>query len=158
MSQEARIEIGPENIVLREDSRIIYHPRYLDEEKSAIKAIVRFPDGSLRELEAAVDDDDSPLIRDVFLQYSTAEIEMHTHRESCLARSFRELESRAQEDQRRQAQMARLFEAKTEVLQIEAVKDCADRNLARQIRSAKTVAEVHSLAAYALLLQRQAQA
>ncbi len=149
---ETQIQISPEKIVLREDSRYIFQPRFVDDERTIVKAIVLFPDGSLREMEAERDDADSPLVRDVFLQYSEAEIEMHTHRERCMIQKMQAVEQRAREDQARREQLDKLFQAKSEALQMEGVKGCKDATITRRIRSAKTVTEVHSLAAYALMM------
>ncbi len=150
MSEVQNIEISIDRINLNPDSRYIYHPRYINTEKTILKAIVRFPDGSLNEIEAKKDDRNSALIRDIYLQYSEAEIEMYTHRELCMQSKMKVLFERHQEDQKRQEHLAKLFQAKTEALQIDCIQKSTDKTISRKIRSAKTATEVYGLVAMAL--------
>jgi|GEM_PF-3231877 len=151
---EQHISVGPEQISLRPDSRWIFQPRYVDSEKTILTAIVRFPDGSLREMEGHRDDNDSPLVRDISLQYSEAEIELFTHRENCMRLKADEMAKNAKEDQAREEHMARLFEAKTEALAIPEVKT-AEASITRRIRSAKSKTEVFALVAMVMMQARQ---
>lgn len=156
LDNEETIEINPEKISLLPDSRLIYQPRFIDNQKSKIRAIVKFPDGTLREIEADRNDTHSPFIRDVFLQYSEAEIELFSHREQCVNLKLEEIAKREREDREHAEKMANLFKAKSEALQIEEVKN-SGKDLARRIRSAKSVTEVLALTTLALLERTQRQ-
>lgn len=152
----AEIEINPEKMVLHADSRYIYQPRFTSPDRSSVKALVRLPDGSLQEMEAPRADRNSPLIRDVFDQYSEAEIEMFTLREQCMNQKMNELQERNREDRKRHDQMAKLFEVKSEAMQSEVVQKCVDKSIGRKIRSAKSATEVYGLMALALMIERNA--
>jgi hypothetical protein len=140
-----------ENISLYSDSPMIFHPHYLGEEKLRIKAIVRFPDGRLTEMEGAAKETESSFIRDVFAQYSEEEIDTGTTRELRLREAREELDKLNFEDREKDEARAALFKAKAKTLEIPEVKACPDAALQLRIRKARSEAEVYSLAALAML-------
>ena len=75
---KTEFEVAAQGIQLFNDSAEVFHPHFSNEKKTRIKAVVRLPDGSFREMEADLADSKSPFVRDVTAQYSMAEIEMFT--------------------------------------------------------------------------------
>src|SRR5690348_13803129 len=94
------------------DSLLVYHPRYANPERTRIRAIVRLKDERLIEMEADIADPLSPLIRDVFFQYSREQIEWLTQREAEALRKKHEIEQRALEDKLREEEREVTFHAK----------------------------------------------
>lgn len=147
---ETRIQVGTDTIHLGPDSLVVYHPRYADPTKKRIKAIVRRLDGTFAELEAERDDERSGLIRDVFAQYSEAEIEMFTHRENCVLEKLRLVNERQAEDRRIAAEREDTFQAKAKALALPQIRNHHDEQLLRAIRRATSAFEVMALTVAAL--------
>jgi uncharacterized membrane protein YqiK len=140
-----------EDMQLFADSPAVFHPHYATEDRSRIKAIVRFPDGRLTEMDVSKKEEGSAFLRDVYAQYSEEDIEANTRRENRL-RDLREENDRiAHEDREREEARAALFRAKAKTLEIPEVKACPDASLQARIRKARSEAEIYSLAALALL-------
>jgi hypothetical protein len=139
-----------EGIRLQADSRLIYQPRFTNEERTRIRAIVRLKDDRLVEMEADVADSRSSLIRDAFLQYSREEIERFTVREEQVLSKKREIDLRIAEDQRIEEERQVTFLAKTKALEMPEVRDCGDPRIPRQIRRAKSAFEVAAWVSLAL--------
>lgn len=139
------------NIQLEADSFLIYQPRYVDEKKTRIKAIVRLPNGQIMEMEANRADTKSTLIRDIFSQYSAEEIELFSAREQQVVAQKVRIETQAAEDRRLEEEREVTFQAKTKALEIPEVKDCPDPRVARKIRKARSAFEVAGWLAVAFL-------
>lgn len=140
------------DIQLTPDSRIVYQPRYANAEKTAIRAIVRGPDGRLTEMEARRDAvPKHPMIRDVFLQYTEADLDRFTELEAKVTEAKRRLDQRVAEDKARQAEKDVTFLAKTKALELPEVAACKDPRIARKIRRAKSSFEVGAWVTLALL-------
>lgn len=140
-----------EDLQLFADSPFIFHPHYTAEDKLRIKAIVRFPDGRLSEMEAGTKEEGSAFLRDVYAQYTEGEIAANTQRELRLRQLREENERLVHEDREREENRAALFRAKAKTLEIPEVKACPDKALQARIRKARSEAEVYSLAALAML-------
>ena len=133
------------------DSPLIFHAHYMDEQKQRLRAIVRFPDGRFTEMEGNRSEETSAFIRDVFAQFTEAEIEANTARELALREAKEEIDRRAHEDREKEEARTALFRAKAQTLDIPDIKACADKELLVRIRKARSEAEVYTLAAMALL-------
>ena len=149
-SQQALIEVGVATMHLGPDSLVIYQPRYTDANKTRIKAIVRMPDGKLTEMEADKSDARAALIRDVFSQYSEAELEMFTHREFCILGKLRELNQRMIEDKKKTDEREEVFQAKAKALALPQIRDHQDKEVRGSIRRASSAFEVMALTVAAL--------
>lgn len=133
------------------DSPAIFHPHFTAEDKLRIKAIVRFADGRLTEMDVSTKEEGSAFLRDVYAQYTPEEVEENTRRELKLRDLREDNEKQAMEDRERDEARAALFRAKSKTLEIPEVKACKDTALQARIRKARSEAEVYSLAALALL-------
>lgn len=136
-----------QNIELYNTSPMIYNPHYVGEGKNVIRAIIRFRDGKLTEIEEPRTKDESEFMRDLFSQYDESEIEQNTIRENHL-RDLREaIAKQAAEDQARELAREALFQAKAQAMEIPAVKTFVDKTLTSKIRRAKSPTEVYALVA-----------
>jgi len=139
------------------DSMIVYQPRYADDKKTRVHAIVRAPDGRITDMEADIKDKSNPFIRDVFLQYTVAEIEAFTARETEIRAERARIESDLEEDRRTAEEREIAFQAKTKALEIPEVKDCKDPRIARRIRKARSAYEVAGWIAVAFIQSLDAE-
>ena len=152
---QAFIEVGAATMHLGPDSLVIYQPRYINAAKTRIRAIVRMPDGKLTEMEANKDDTAAALIRDVFCQYSEAELEMFTHREFCILDKLRILNQRMAEDKKITDEREEVFQAKAKALALPQIRDHKDNEVRRAIRRAGSAYEVMALVIIALTEKKE---
>ncbi len=151
----APIEISREKIRTNPGSPALIYPHFIDERKTKIRVITKFPDGRLNETVVNCGDAGSLILRDLMDQYSVAEIEMNTLRENIVRELRQEHEKLLQEDKQAVARREALFLAKSEAMEIKEVQSSADQGIPEQLRKAKTVTEVYSLVALAYLLARK---
>ena len=144
-----------ELIQMSPDSPYVFHPRFANREKTRIKAILRLPDGRFTEMEVDRSDVRSPLLRDVFAQYTEEEIEMFTVRQLKVSEVRRQLDMRIAEDKALAEQRDATYHAKTEAFQIPAVNEEQNKDLKRRIRQARNVLEVTALTALALMNSKE---
>lgn len=133
----------------------LYHPHYVGEDRKTIRALARFPDGRLSEVDAPVDQLESSFLRDVFAQYDLEDLERNTEIERRLAEARDEVEKLRHEDKQRDDERAELHKAKSKTLEIPEVKACGDEEILSRIRKARSAAEVYSFAALALLKSQE---
>lgn len=147
-----------DQIPMENHSLGVYQPRYTDPQKTRIKAIVRLPNGKFVEMEAAKSDHRSDLIRDVFSQYSEAEIESFTERERKFQEQKDKLAAQAAEDHRLMEEREIAFQAKAKALELPEVVNCPDKRVARKIRRSKSAFEVAGWLAVAFMKSLDAEA
>lgn len=135
---------------LSPDSPWVYHPRYSNAEKTRLRAIVRLPDGRITEVGADRSDTRSPLIRDIFAQYSEDEIAYFTTRHERMASAKQELDLRVNEDRRVNSVREATAAAKAQALEIPEIRNSNDPLIKRKIRTAKSTVEVNAWVAVAL--------
>jgi tRNA U55 pseudouridine synthase TruB len=127
----------------------VFHPHYSGENGSLIRAIVKFPDGTLREMEALATERSGDFLRDVFAQYTEEEIQANTAREDALRDAHEELAKLAETERKRDEAREALFQAKSQAMEISEVK--ANPAVGMRIRRAKNLTEVYSLSAMAMI-------
>ena len=139
-----------ENIEFADDSVIIYQPRYTDESKSRVRAIVKLPNGKLIEIEKESKERSSSFVRDIFLQYSDEEIMEFSKREQLVSEKKRIADQRASENDLREKKRAATFQAKVDALEIPEVKNFSNKDVLRRLRRARSPFEVSALVVYIL--------
>ena len=137
-------------IEFADDSVMVYQPRYVGEGKSHVRAIVVLPNGQLMEIEKPCADRSSKFVRDIFLQYTDAEIEQFTLRAIAVTAKKQASDARVAERAAREQTQAATFQAKVQALEIAEVRDCPDRRILRRIRRAKSPFEVGALVQFVL--------
>ena len=139
-------------ILLSPDSRLVFQPRWANAEKTAVRAILRGPDGRLTEMEGRLGTQPKhPLVRDTFAQYSPADLDRNTEHEARVLEAKRKLDQRVVEDKAKQADKDVNFLAKTKALELPEVIACKDPRVARKIRKARSPFEVGAWVTVALL-------
>lgn len=128
-----------------DDSVLVYQPRYTDESRTRVRAILVMPNGQLIETEKSVDDRESRFVRDIFLQYTEAEIWENTRRELVMLEKKRLASEELAARQAREAEKAMTFQAKVKALEMPEVRDFPDKRVSRRIRRAKSPFEVAAL-------------
>jgi hypothetical protein len=139
-----------ERIQMSPDSPFVYQPRFVNPEKTRLRAIVRMPNGSLTEMEVDVNDVKSPVNRDIFAQYTQAELELFTERHTRMTAAKREMDQRIAEDKQLNEVRDAAYKAKAEAFQIPEIANMENQDLQRKIRMAKTATEVLAWTAVAL--------
>ena len=86
-----------------------------------------------------------------------AEIEMFTHRETCLNEARQKVRARKEEDRIKSEERELLFRAKAQALQIEEVKNSTNKELTQRLRRAVNIIEVQALATTILIETRNKQ-
>lgn len=147
-----------DQIQMSPDSPYVFQPRFANRERTRIKAILRLPDGRFTEMEVDRSDVRSPLLRDIFAQYTEEEIEMFTLRQLKVSDVRRQLDMRIAEDKAIAEQRDATYQAKSEAFQIPAVNHDDNKEIKRKIRQARNVLEVTALTALALMNYKDAQA
>jgi hypothetical protein len=137
-------------VSLRADSRLIYHPRFANAEKTRIKAIVRTPDGRMVEMEGDLADGRSPLIRDLLGQYTRADIERFTDWEKSVLEAKQKVDRRAEEDRVLEEEREILHQAKAKALAMDEVQNCNDKRIKQKIRKSKNAFEIAAWISIAL--------
>jgi hypothetical protein len=135
-----------------DDSVLIYQPRYTDETRLRVRAIVALPNGQLMQMEKSVHDRESKVVRDIFLQYTPDEIMEYTRRENVVLPEKTRVDEKAAQRKARDEEMALTFQAKVKALEIPEVQNFADKRVTRRLRKAKSPFEVAALVA--LILQK----
>jgi hypothetical protein len=130
-----------------DDSVMVYQPRFANAERTKVKALIVLPNGQIKEIEKECADRSSKIVRDIFLQYTEAEILEFTEREQAVLAKKSASDARGLERQIREQEQAIVFQAKVNALDLPEVKNFADKNIARRIRKAKNPIEVAALVA-----------
>lgn len=139
-------------IEFTDDSVLIYQPRYTDDSRNRIRAIVSLPNGQIMQVEKSVADRDSKFVRDIFLQYTEQEILEFTRRENCVVAEKSRVDEKAAARRVREEELALTFQAKVKALEIPEVQNFSDKRITRRLRKAKSPFEVAALVA--LILQK----
>ena len=140
-----------ENIQLSPNSLFIYSPRFIDQNKTRIRGIVRLNSGEFKEFEGHKDDEKNPFIRDLFLQYNLKEIEEISKKESLFHQKKALLEKRNLEDKQRDEELQALAQAKAQAFKLDIFQDDEFKDLKRKIRRASSIFEVTALSACAFM-------
>lgn len=129
---------------------IVYQPRFTDQNRKKIKAIIKTADGRLKEFEGSTDPATSSLMRDVLGQYTVEEIEFFSQREWRMLEQKKEVDRQAAADQLVEEEREMTFQAKAKALEIPAVQNCTNQEIVRKIRRAKNPIEVAAWVSIAL--------
>jgi len=138
------------DIELAEDSVLVYQPRFIDDARTRVAAIVRLPNGQLLEVEKSYDDLESRFVRDIRLQYSNEEILEFTLRENALLAIKEQVEKKAEERRLQLENEAQTFRAKAQAFEIEDVKNFSDKTVIRRLRKAQSPLEVAAIVSFIL--------
>lgn len=132
---------------------VILHPKFTNDARTIVQAVVQSPmdEREVNMMEGDINDKRSPFIRDVFMQYTTEQIEANTQRAIKIQELQRKNHETAQEEEKKEMRREQAFRAKSAVLGIDLVKNAPNtevvRTLKKRLRTSNDQLEIQAFGA-----------
>ena len=117
---------------------IIQYPHYTNNAKSELACILVRPDGMASIEQKIPKDEKHPLYRDISIQFTEEEILTNTNREVQLQVARNKALEESKTTQEREEKRAKLWEVKSEFMEMQVVKNSTEKSLKRNLRKATT--------------------
>tara|TARA_B100000575_G_scaffold289934_1_gene292651 strand:- start:1864 stop:2403 length:540 start_codon:yes stop_codon:yes gene_type:complete len=117
---------------------IIQYPHYTNNAKTELACLLVRPDGQASMEGKIPKDDNHPLYRDIFAQFTEEEILTNTNREVQLQTARNKAAEEATTAREREEKRAKLWEVKSEFMEMDVVKNSSEKSLKRNLRKAAT--------------------
>ena len=117
---------------------IIQYPHYTNNAKSELACILVRPDGMASIEQKIPKDEKHPLYRDISIQFTEEEILTNTNREVQLQVARNKALEESKTTQEREEKSTKLWEVKSEFMEMQVVKNSTEKSLKRNLRKATT--------------------
>ena len=115
---------------------IIQYPHYTNNAKDELACLLVRPDGMASMERKIPKDTNHPLYTDISIQFTEEEILTNTNREVQLQKANNKAMEEAKQAKEREEKRAKLWEVKSEFMEMEAVKNSTEKSLKRNLRKA----------------------
>lgn len=135
---------------------IIQYPHYVNNAKTELNCLLVRPDGMASVEKQIPKDDNHPLYRDITAQFTEEEILTNTAREVQIQTSRNKAMEEAKTQADREELRSKLWEVKSQFMEMDVVKNSEQKNLKRNLRKATTYFEALAYGCAILIKENEA--
>ena len=119
----------------------IQYPHYVNNSRTELSCILLRPDGMATVERQIPKDEKHPLYRDIILQFTEEEILTNTNREIQIQKAKQKATEEEKANQEREEIRAKLWEVKSQFMDLDAVKNSNEKILKRNLRKSTSYFE-----------------